>query len=252
MRLAGLRLHLEASVGVADGERVAAVLEGGVQLPVRLRDEGAALALALRDQDQGRGLDAAHGEEGAPVALRGARDPPGECCAPDQVYVLPRLAGVGQLPGDVDEIVEGARDLALGEGGEARALDVVDELGVGLEGEAQGLDPYELSLPVVVRGYDHPVRLLGQRLDGVGHTLLGDGLEDLGVYEVGGLDLLPVRVLLGVLRVEHVALEPHRDALLALPGEGVVRYAAVLALLDGSLGQDLGYLLCRVGFLRDY
>src|SRR3712207_8232975 len=55
-------------------------------------------------RSQGRGLDTPHREEGAPVALGGARDPAGEGCAPDQVYVLPRLSGVGELFRDVYEV----------------------------------------------------------------------------------------------------------------------------------------------------
>ena len=97
---------------MADGEGLA-VLQVYFQLPVRFGDEGAPLAFAVRYQDQGRRLDAADREEGAAVAFRGAGDPAGQGGAPDQVYVLPRLAGVGQVVGDFKQLVEGASDLAL-------------------------------------------------------------------------------------------------------------------------------------------
>ena len=90
MSLSGFRLVLEAPVRVVDGEGIPAVPQGPYELPVRFGDEGAPLALALGYEDEGRRLDAPHGEEGAPVALRRPRDPAGQGGAPDQVYVLPR------------------------------------------------------------------------------------------------------------------------------------------------------------------
>ncbi len=176
---------------MADGERLA-VSKVDLQLPVRLGDEGPPLALALGYEGEGRRLDASYGEKGAPVALGGARDPPGQGGAPDQVYVLPRLTSLGQLLRDFKKLIESPAYLAGGKGREARPLYVVDEPRVCLEDQGERFHADQLSLAVEVRGDDDPARLLGERLDGLGHPLLGDGLQDLGVYELPGLDLLPV------------------------------------------------------------
>ena len=244
------RLILEALGLVADGEGLT-VLQVHLKLPVRFRDEGAPLALAVRYKDQGRRLDAPDREEGAPVTFRGARDPAGQGCAPDQVYILPSLAGIGQVVGDLEELVEGASDLAWRERGEPGALDVVRELRVRLEDQGERLHPDQLPLAVEVRGDNDTVGLLGERGHGLGHALLGDGFEDLGVYELPRLDFLPVGVLLGVLGVQDVPLEPDGDRLLPFPHKRVVGHGAVLALLHRILGEELGDLLRCVCFLRD-
>src|SRR5918994_6896036 len=123
----------ETPVGVAGNERLA-VFQVRLYLPVRLRDKGAALALTLGDKDEGRTLDATHREEGATVAFRGAGDPAGQRRAPDQIYILARLARRCEVSGNLDELVEGPRHLTLGERAKARTLDVVHELRVRLEG----------------------------------------------------------------------------------------------------------------------
>ena len=76
------------------------MLELREHLPVRLRDVGAALELALDDQAQGRALDAADREEVGAEAAGGERDGPGQRRAPDQVDVLPGGAGVGEVVGE--------------------------------------------------------------------------------------------------------------------------------------------------------
>ncbi len=73
------------------------VREVGEELPEGLRHMGAALELALDDQRQRRALDAADGEEVGAEAAAGERDGAGQRRAPDQVDVLARRAGVGEV-----------------------------------------------------------------------------------------------------------------------------------------------------------
>src|SRR5215203_6790482 len=126
------RLIPEALGLVADGEGVA-VLEVYLELPVGIGDEGAAFAFAFRYKDQGWGLDASHRQERAAVTFRGAGDPAGQGGAPDQVYILPRLAGVGQVVGNLQQLVEGASDLPWRKRRKAGALNVIRQLRVRFE-----------------------------------------------------------------------------------------------------------------------
>src|SRR5215212_10016297 len=215
----------ETPVGVAGGERLA-IFQIRFYLPVGLGDKGPPFALALGDEDEGRALDTAHREEGAPVAFCGAGDPAGQGRAPDQVYVLARLTRRREVPRNLDELVEGTRHLALGERAE--------------------------TCPVEVRGDYDPVGLFGEGANGLGHALLRDRFLDLRVYKIGGLDLLPVRVLLWVLGVQNVPLETDRDTLLTPPLEGVVRDRAMLALLYRPFSEELGYLFGRICLFGDY
>jgi hypothetical protein len=126
-----------------------------------------------------------------------------------RVSVAPQIRSIscGQVVRDLEQLVEGPSDLARGERREPGPLDVVRQVRVRLEDQGECFDPDQLAFAVEVRGYYHAVRLLGERGHGLGHALLGDGLEDLGVYKRPRLDLLPVGVLLGVLGVEDVPLE---------------------------------------------
>src|SRR5215216_8069197 len=152
-------LFPKPAVGVVGREGLA-VLEASLYLPVRFGGESAALALALGDEHEGRALDTAYGEEGVPVALRRPRDPAGQGGAPNQVYILPRLTRRRELLGDLDELVEGPRHLTFSKRGEARPLDMVHELRVGLECQRQRVDTDKLALPVEVGRDHHLVGLL--------------------------------------------------------------------------------------------
>ena len=112
--LVGRVVGLERAVGVGELRE---------QLPVGLRDVGAALELALDDQRQGRALDAADREEVGAEAAGRERDRAGQRRAPDQVDVLARGAGVGEVVGELVEVREGALDLVLGQRRVAGALD---------------------------------------------------------------------------------------------------------------------------------
>ena len=70
-----------------------------------------------------RALDAADGEEVGAEAAGGERDGASQRRAPDQVDVLARGAGVGELVGEVVELGERALDLVLRERRVAGALD---------------------------------------------------------------------------------------------------------------------------------
>ena len=99
------------------------VLEPCQDLPVGLRDVRAALELTLDDQAQGRALHPPDRKEVGAEAARGQRDGAGQRRAPDQVDVLARRAGVGEVEGEVVEVGEGALDLLLGERRVAGPLD---------------------------------------------------------------------------------------------------------------------------------
>ena len=107
-------MGLEGAVGM---------LEAGEDLPVGLGHVGAALELALDDQAEGRALDAADGEEVGAEPAGCERDGARQRRAPDEVDVLARRAGVGEVIGEVVERSKGPLDLLLGEGRVAGALD---------------------------------------------------------------------------------------------------------------------------------
>ena len=126
---------------------------------------------------------------------------------------------------------------------------MVHELRVSREDQGEGFDAYQLPLTVEVRSDDHPVRFFRERRYGLGYALLRNGLQDLRVYELPRLYLLPAGVLLGILGVQDVPLEADGDRLLVLPRERVVGHGAVLPLLHGAFGEELGDLLRSVCLL---
>ena len=111
--LVGLVMGLERAVGVR---------ELGEHLPVGIGDVGAALELALDDQPERRALDAADREEVGAEAAGRERDGAGQRRAPDQVDLAAGLGGVGEVVGELVELVEGALDLVLGQRRVAGAL----------------------------------------------------------------------------------------------------------------------------------
>ena len=214
------------------------------------------------DQAEGRALHAADREEVGAEAAGGHRDRARQRGAPDQVHVLTRGAGVGQRHRELVELVEGALDLVLGEGGVAGALHrravLVDSLGggevrVGLDDLQQCLEADQLALAVVV-GRDHEVvGVGGDLLQGADHVLVRRLLDQVGVDQVARIRLLPVVVGLGEGGIEDVALEADRHLVDAvLVGPLVVGRLEGGALLGGSAAQDLGDLLRAVVLLGDY
>jgi hypothetical protein len=246
---------LEGAVGVGEARE---------QLPVGLRHVSAALQLALDDQRQGRALDAADGEEVRAEAPGCERDGPGQRRAPDQVDVLARGPGVGELVRKLVEVGESALDLALGERRVARALDrrtpvgirwavvLAGNRGIDVEDLLQGLEPDQLALAVIV-GRDHDLaRLLGELANRLDHVLVGGLLDELGVDQVVEVGLLPVGVALGKGGAHDVTLEPDARLLAVSVRPGIERD------LVGGIGlrlagaEDVGDLLRRVVLLGHY
>ncbi len=126
----------------------------GVQLhldhPERLGHEGPPLLLPLGDEHQGGRLHPAHAQELAAQTRGGQRDEPGERRPPDEVDVLPGLAGPGQRLGQLVEMREGPVDLARRQGREAGAAHGAHQLGVLFDRQVEGLQPDQLALAVVV------------------------------------------------------------------------------------------------------
>ncbi len=209
--LVGRVVRLEGAVGVA---------ELGEELPVGLGDVGAALQLALDDQRQRRALHAANREEVGAEAPGGQRDGAGQRCPPDQVDVLARGAGVGEVVRELVDLAEGTLDLVLGERRVARALDgrprgqpVGGDLRVRVDDLLQRLQPDQLALAVEV-GRDHDLGgILGDLANRLDDVLVGRLLDDLGVDQLVEVRLLPVRVALGKGRAHDVALQADRHVL---------------------------------------
>ena len=221
---------------------------------------GAALELALDDQRQGRALHAADGEEVGAEAAAGERDGAGQRRAPDQVDVLARGAGVGEVVGELVEVGEGALDLVLGQRRVAGALDRRPRASSSAAGDAPGstssdllqrLEPDQLALAVEV-GRDHDrVGLLGELAHRLDHVLVGRLGHQLGVDQVVEVGLLPVRVALGEGDAHHVALEPDGHLLALGVAPGVERHLVGGVGLRLAAAEDLGDLLRRVVLLRD-
>ncbi len=179
--------------------------ERGLDLPVRHRDEGPALELALDDEAQRGRLHAADGEVVGAEAIRGQRHEAREHRAPDEVDVLARVRRLGQVEVDGGRLGEGGLDLVLGEGGVAHAHVPVDD-----GGRHHGLD---VRVAVVGR--------LGRRLRG------GRGLA------------APALLLAGARLVVRVALErvAAQDLERLVPDELAL---AVVVGGDDELGGALG------------
>ena len=254
----GLGLLPELVGGVMGLERSVGVGEVREQLPERLRHVGAALELALDDQRQRRALDPADGEEvGAEPAAR-ERDRAGQRRAPDQVDVLARGAGVGEVVRELVEVREGALDLLLGQRrvtGAGHGRPVAD-LGLGharvdVEHLLQRLEPDQLALAVEVGGDHDRVGFLGQLADRLDHVLVGRLGDQFGVDQLVEVGLLPVRVAVREGDSHHVALEPdgHLVALGVAPG--VKRHLVGGVGLRVAAGEDLGDLSRRVVLFGD-
>ena len=110
-RRLGLLALPELVRGVMGLEGAVGVAELCEELPVRLGDASAALQLALDDERQRGALHAADREEVGAEAARRQRDGAGQRGAPDEVDVLARGAGVGEVVGELVEFAEGALDL---------------------------------------------------------------------------------------------------------------------------------------------
>ena len=184
--------------------------------PERLGHEGPALPLPLGDEHQGGRLHPAHAQELAPQPRSGQRDEPGERGAPDEVDVLPGLAGPGQRLGQVVEMREGPLDLARGEGREARPPHGAHQLGVLFHGQIEGLKTDQLAFAVEVGGDDESRGVHGELLDRPDHRLGRLGLDQRSVDESLRLHLAPLRELRREVHLHHVALETHGGARLAL------------------------------------
>ena len=224
--------------------------EAREHLPVGLRDVRAPLELALDDQRQRRALHAADREEVGAEAAGRERDGAGQRRAPDQVDVLARLAGVGEVVGELVEVGEGALDLLLGQRRVAGALDrrprrelALGDRGVRVEDLLERLEADQLALAVVV-GRDHDrVGVLGHLADRLDDVLVGRLLDQVGVDQLVEVGLLPVRVALGEGRVHDVALEADRHVLAVAVGPGVERDLVGRVGLGLAAAEDLGDLL---------
>ncbi len=248
--LVGGVMRLECAIGM---------LETGQKLPVGLGDVGATLELALYDQRQGGALNPADGEEVRAEAPRGQRDGAGQRGAPDQVDVLTGRAGIGEVVGEVVEVVEGALDLGLGQCRVPGAVDrgprgqrigslgpvalAVDDRGVRLDDLLERLEPDQLPLPVIVRGDHDLAGLLGQLADRLDHVLVGGLLGQLRVDQLVQVGLLPVRVAIGERRVHDVSLQAHRHLLLIAVRPGVERHFVGGVRGRAAAAQDVGDLL---------
>ena len=259
--LVGRVVGLERAVGVGELRQ---------QLPIWLRHVGAALELALDDQRQGRALHAANGEEVGSEAAGRERHRAGQGRAPDQVDVLARGTGVGEVVREPVEVREGALDLVLGQGGIAGPSDrralredlasvpggVGDECRLGdcrvhLEHLLERLEPDQLALAVVVGGDHDRFRTLGELADRLDHVLVGRLADELGVDQLVQVGLLPVRIALGEGDAHHVALEPDRHLLAAGVGPGVEGDLVGRVLRRLAAAEDVGDLARRVVLLRD-
>ncbi len=201
-------LRVEAPLGVRDLERVAVVLERGLELPVRDGHERTALELAIDDQAQGGRLHAPHGQVVGAVAVGRQRHEAREHRAPDEVDILPRVRRLGEVEVDGRGLVERGLDLLRRERGVADADVPVDD------GRRQhGLDVRIAAVDRLRR------RRLGARLGAV----LGRG----------GLALLLLRLVARIV-LERVAAQDL---------DGLVADELALAVVvggDDELGGALG------------
>ncbi len=161
-------------------ELIAVLAEGATNNPVVLGNERLSLELPVADHLEGRRLDASgaqHVAEGlAGHPLERQREEPREHGAPDEVDVLPRLAGLRQLLGERPLLGECALDLLFGDGREAHARDRHGLVGRAYDVARVGTD--ELALTVEVGGDYDLVRLLRQVLDRLDDALLFGHLLD--------------------------------------------------------------------------
>ena len=104
-------LRVEAPLGVRDLERLAVALERRLDLPVRHRDEGATLQLAVDHEAQGRRLDASDREVVGAVPIGRERHEAREYGAPDEVDVLAGVRRLGQIEVDRGGLRERRLDL---------------------------------------------------------------------------------------------------------------------------------------------
>ena len=216
-------LVLEASGAVQRLERTFPVtgsrtacgigIEGALDHPVILGNEGHALALALNDEGQRRGLNATGRTHVAVAGELHERQIARQHGAPDKVDVLTRCAGLSQAVVHAHQVLEGVGDLSLRKRGVARTGN--GSRRVYLATARKSVGPDELSFTVEV-GCDH---------DGIG--LLGKVLERSDdVFFLG-------KLLDG--RIHQVRKRIHlpRLKLYAIFREG-------LALLKGRLGKRSG------------
>ena len=140
-------------------------------LPIVLGHKRHALALALDHQGKRRCLHAAGGAHVAKAAELGERQIAREHRTPDKVDVLTALAGVGQVPVERDEIIEGLRDLGLGK---RRVLGAGNrQVGRHLTHLVEGVRTNQLALAVEVRGDNDAVGLFSEVLERTNELLLG-------------------------------------------------------------------------------
>ena len=180
----GLRLglRLEARGGMRGLERVGIGTERAANHPVVLGDEREALALARHDEGERGSL---HATRRAHVAVAGElheRQVAREHRAPDEVDVLARGAGGGEVHVELDEVVEGVRDLLFRERRVAGARH--GRRGVHFLDAAERVASDELALAVEVGGDDDRVGLLREVLQGADDLLLLGQLVDGRVHEV--------------------------------------------------------------------
>ena len=200
----------------------------GLQLhlhdPERLGHEGAALSLAFGDKHQGRRLHPADAQELRTKASGGQRYEAGERGPPDEVDVLPGLAGPGQRLGKMVQMGEGPLDLPRREGREAGAAHRPDQPAVLLSRQVEGFQPDELAFPVEVGGDDEAGGVGGQLLHGTHDRFGGLGLHQGSVDELARFHLAPLGELRREVHLHDVALQP--DSSRRFPvhvGEEVVR-----------------------------
>jgi len=161
------------------------------------------LLLPVHYEGQGGGLHPSHREKLLAQTPGCQRYISGQSGSPDQVYDLPGLSRCGQFIVHASRILEGFNDLVLDDG--AVSDPVRFDLGFGLLYNLQGLNPYQLTLAIIVGGYGDPVRLLSQfmqcrydlLLDGTNHDLCSD--------QILAVNLLPVIVSLRIVDPNYMA-----------------------------------------------
>ena len=245
VRRLGSRLIREARRGVGDLELLVGGFAKPSDLPVILRHEGHALALALDHQGERGGLDAAGGAHIAKAAELGEREVAREDRAPNEVDVLAGLAGVGQILVEIDQVGEGLGDLALDEGGVAGAAR--GQLRGHLADHVEGIRTDELALAVEVRGDDDLVGLFGEVLEDADDLLLRGVLDNRRPREVRqALDLpaLDVNAIgkeglaLGVIRRAGKAVGHTGGQDLAVLGQAVPAHLLVEKDLVGEIRRE--------------